>query len=167
MFKITTNSDLMEKLSHLENKIDVTMTKIDSRSIEGCCDCKLKETLVYEELRDYINNEFQKFYNSEDISNDNALLKQCNIEIIKRLDSIVSRIYFCNKFDTRPDQLLNNIKQSLDSLNSKLDGIIFENEIIKHQLCLENDIRETIQQVNNINFTVNDTVQKIDEYISL
>ena len=54
MFRKVSNVDLMSRLVHLENKIDIVNTKIDSQSqlLEGCCDCKSREVFVYKDELD-------------------------------------------------------------------------------------------------------------------
>ena len=41
----------------------------------------------------------------------------------------------------------------------------FENEVIKHQLKLEDDIRNTIEEVNNLNNIIVCAISQIDKFI--
>ena len=61
MFRKVSNADLMSRLVNLENMIDIVNIKIDSQSnlLQGCCDCKSREVLVYKELKDYIENKLR------------------------------------------------------------------------------------------------------------
>lgn len=49
-------------------------------------------------------------------------------------------------------------------INTKLDSIYFENEVIKHQLKLEDDIRNTIEEVDNLNNIIARAISQIDKF---
>ena len=48
------------------------------------------------------------------------------------------------------------------SMDKKLDSIYFENELIKHQLALEDEIRKLIDEVSNIHSIINNTINDLD-----
>ena len=57
---------------------------------------------------------------------------------------------------------LKSIEQKLNNIDSNVNHIYFENQIIKHQLLLEDCIRESVNEINDFN---NDFVKKIIFYI--
>lgn len=218
MFRKVSNADLMSRLINLENKIDIVNTKIDSQSqlLEGCCDCKNREVLVYKELKDYIEDKFsqlsngiiERLNNQDQINNNIRLdtLKICDdvfekykTDIMDNLQTIITNISisniqgggdseFCTTFiiDKVRDEFSTykvGIEAKLSDLNMclkrlteessnrfssvgmKLDSIYYENEVIKHQLKLEDDIRNTIEEVNNLNNIIACTISQIDKFI--
>ena len=218
MFGKVNNVDLMNRLTHLENKLDIINTNLDSQSLEGCCNCKTKETLVYKELRDYLESAFADLLDNITTKLDNKLINENKIvtdtfekykcDIMDNLQTIIKTISTSNnntllddlkkemviyKKDTERDvskilTLFENVNKSIDEkliklnniiqtgdenminkfdiIDVKLNSIYFENEIIKHQLSLEDEIRQSIEEIENINSFVNATIQKIDTLIN-
>lgn len=219
MFRKVSNADLMSRLVNLENKIDIVNTKIESQSqlLEGCCDCKSREVLVYKELKDYIEDKFSQLtigimdrLNSHEEINRNVqldALKICDdvfekykLDIMENLQTIITNISisniqgsgdseFCTTFiiDKVRDEFSNyktGIEAKLVDLNiclkrlteessnrfsnvdMKLDSIYFENEVIKHQLKIEDDIRNTIEEVNNLNGIILCAISQIDKFMT-
>jgi hypothetical protein len=50
-------------------------------------------------------------------------------------------------------------------MDKKLDSIYFENELIKHQLTLEDEIRKLIDEVSNIHSIIKNTISGLDVLI--
>lgn len=198
MFQKVSNVDLMSRLVNLENKIDIVNTKVDSQSqlLQGCCDCKSREVIVYKELKDYIEDKFSQLtlgiidrLNSIDEINSSAQLntqKICNevfekykTDIIDNLQTIITNISISNiSADVGVQSKLVDLNACLDKLteessnrfsvvNMKLDSIYFENEVIKHQLKLEDDIRNAIEEVNNLNNIIACAISQIDKFIKV
>lgn len=198
MFQKVSNVDLMSRLVNLENKIDIVNTKVDSQSqlLQGCCDCKSREVIVYKELKDYIEDKFSQLtlgiidrLNSIDEINSSAQLntqKICNevfekykTDIIDNLQTIITNISISNiQADVGVQTKLVDLNACLDKLteessnrfsvvNMKLDSIYFENEVIKHQLKLEDDIRNAIEEVNNLNNIIACAISQIDKFIKV
>jgi len=198
MFQKVSNVDLMSRLVNLENKIDIVNTKVDSQSqlLQGCCDCKSREVIVYKELKDYIEDKFSQLtlgiidrLNSIDEINSSAQLntqKICNevfekykTDIIDNLQTIITNISISNiQADVGIQSKLVDLNACLDKLteessnrfsvvNMKLDSIYFENEVIKHQLKLEDDIRNAIEEVNNLNNIIACAISQIDKFIKV
>jgi len=198
MFQKVSNVDLMSRLVNLENKIDIVNTKVDSQSqlLQGCCDCKSREVIVYKELKDYIEDKFSQLtlgiidrLNSIDEINSSAQLntqKICNevfekykTDIIDNLQTIITNISISNiQADVGVQSKLVDLNACLDKLteessnrfsvvNMKLDSIYFENEVIKHQLKLEDDIRNAIEEVNNLNNIIACAISQIDKFIKV
>lgn len=218
MFRKVSNTDLMSRLVNLENKIDIVNTKIDSQSLllEGCCDCKNREVLVYKELKDYIEEKFSQLtsgimerLNKQDQINSNIhldTLKICDdvfekykTDIMDNLQTIITNISisniqgggdseFCTTFiidkvrdefstykagiesklldlNTCLRRLTEESSNRFSSVDMKLDSIYYENEVIKHQLKLEDDIRNTIEEVNSLNNIIACAISQIDRFI--
>lgn len=226
MFKKVSNIDLMNRLTSLENKLDVLNTNLDSQSLEGCCNCKSKEALVYKELREYLETKFSDLVNNitlkldeKDKINENKNqelvinIHDTKADIMDNLQTIITNLSLANKensdfssgyiieqlkneminykIDTEKDickilTLFENVNRAidikLDELNNKigdnmngkfdvidvkLNSIYFENEIIKHQLLLEDEIRKSIEEIGNINTCIDETVEKINKILNL
>lgn len=204
MFRKVSNVDLMSRLVNLENKIDIVNTKVDSQSqlLQGCCDCKSREVIVYKELKDYIEDKFSQLtfgiidrLNSlEEINRSvqldtqnicNEVFEKYKIDIMDNLQAIITNISISNiRADSNSEFCSNvgvqtklvDLNASLDKLteessnrfsvvNMKLDSIYFENEVIKHQLKLEDDIRNAIEEVNNLNNIISCAISQIDKFI--
>lgn len=65
MFKRhVSNVELFNKLSHLDNKLDIILTKISEGTFQSCCDCKYNENAVYEQMKCYIEDKFSTLQES-------------------------------------------------------------------------------------------------------
>jgi malate synthase len=231
MFKKVSNVDLMNSIKKLENKLDILNTNLDSQSLQGCCNCKTKEALVYKELHDYLESKFSdlvekltlkfdeknktnKIEREELVTNIYDTFDKYKVDIMNNLQTIITNLSLSDKTnniinsipvieqlkneiikyktDTEQDfckilTLFENVNRSIDdkliNLNNiiqtvgentngkfdvidvKLNSIYFENEIIKHQFLLEEQIRQSIEEINNINNSINDTIRKLDSLI--
>jgi hypothetical protein len=235
MFKKVSNIDLLNNIKKLENKMDILNTNLDSQSLQGCCNCKTKEVLVYKELRDYLESKFtdlvdkltdnltikietknkaNEIEKTELVTNIHDTFDKYKLDIMDNLQTIIknlnSTLPITNpsvslpvieqlkdeiikyKTDTEKDvckilTLFENVNRSIDdklgNLNNviqtigentngkfdvidvKLNSIYFENEIIKHQFLLEEQIRQSIEEINNINNSINDAIKKLDQLI--
>ena len=58
------------------------------------------------------------------------------------------------------------LQTDVTAISSKIDSVYFENELIKHQLLLEDEIRNAIEKINSLNVVVNTTISEIDDVIS-
>ena len=65
------------------------------------------------------------------------------------------------------DKLTEESSNRFSVVNMKLDSIYFENEVIKHQLKLEDDIRNAIEEVNNLNNIIACAISQIDKFIKV
>lgn len=61
--------------------------------------------------------------------------------------------------------LLQSIEKKLTNVDSNVNHIYFENQIIKHQLLLEDCIRESMNEINVLSSLIKDTISKIDTFI--
>jgi hypothetical protein len=236
MFKKVSNIDLMNNIKKLENKLDILNTNLDSQSLQGCCNCKTKEVLVYKELRDYLESKFTDLVDNltikldeknkaneiekkELVTNIHDTFDKYKLDIMNNLQTIITNLNLSlseksinsinsinsipvieqlkneiikYKTDTEKDvckilTLFQNVNQSIDdklgNLNNviqtigentngkfdvidvKLNSIYFENEIIKHQFLLEEQIRQSIEEISNINNSINDAIKKLDQLV--
>jgi hypothetical protein len=230
MFKKVSNADLLNSLLSLQNKIDIITTNMNSKFVEGCCDCKSRESLVYKQLHEYLEEKFLELNNSllkrfeetdivkkELVENTivlfNNTFDKYRDDVMTNLQNIISNLSLSSTDNSSNtyivEQLRNEIKNEITSykkdkekelyeiLNSystinksmenklitlsdlfqvftednckliismdkKLDSIYFENELIKHQLALEDEIRKLIDEVNNIHGIINNTINDLD-----
>jgi hypothetical protein len=216
MFKKVSNADLLNSLLSLQNKIDIITTNMNSKFVEGCCDCKSRESLVYKQLHEYLEEKFLELNNS--------LLKRFEeTDIVKKELVENTIVLFNNTFDKYRDDVMTNLQNIISnlslssteikneitsykkdkekelyeilnsystinksmesklitlsdlfqvftednckliiSMDKKLDSIYFENELIKHQLALEDEIRKLIDEVSNIHSIINNTINDLD-----
>jgi uncharacterized protein (DUF885 family) len=178
MFRRTTNFDLLNKIQDLDNKIDIIYTKIYDNDITftGCCDCKVKELIIYKEIKEYFEDKFNdiltKFENIEKQDKLNSFLQNYKNEILTNFETIISKLEVIktttettNDNETYIYKLVENydkITNQLNCISNKLDILYFENEIIKHQLSLEEDIRKYEQEINNMSNIINNTIDNIN-----
>jgi hypothetical protein len=234
MFKKVSNADLLNSLLSLQNKIDIMTTNMNSKLVEGCCDCKSHESLVYKQLHEYLEEKFlelnknllKKFEETDIVKRElventivvfNDTFHKYRDDIMTNLQTIISNLSLSSIDDdsNRPfcanyivEQLRNeitNYKQDKErelyeilnlystinrsmedklvtlsdlfqtftednckliiSMDKKLDSIYFENELIKHQLSLEDEIRKLIDEVSNIHGVINNTISSLDVII--
>jgi hypothetical protein len=226
MFKKVSNIDLMNRLTSLENKMDILNTNLDSQSLEGCCNCKSKEVLVYKELCEYLETKFSDLVSNITLKLDEKAkinenrneelvinIHDTKDDIMDNLQTIITNLSLSNKensdfssgyiieqlkneminykidteqdickiltlfenvnraIDIKLDELNNKIGENMngkfDVIDVKLNSIYFENEIIKHQLLLEDEIRKSIEEIGNINTCIDETVAKINKILNL
>jgi coenzyme F420-reducing hydrogenase delta subunit len=99
-------------------------------------------------------------------------------ELIKRLDKIEEFLHiFTNTIDTNQIKIeksfkeeCHNVKENvekivnvkIENISQKLDSLYFDNEKIKHQLFLENELKKTIQDIDNLSITIHNTIELIN-----
>jgi hypothetical protein len=96
--KNTVLLDLLNRLSHMENKIDVIDNKFESiRLLDGCCDCKNREAKLLNDLKEFLENKLLIFKdsllqsiqkNKEDEKEDNSTTLKNIIEETCNLHSV-------------------------------------------------------------------------------
>lgn len=80
--------------------------------------------------------------------------------IIEQIKNILSKYY---QQDTLPMTIhQDTFSNKLDNLDIKLDKVYFENQVIKHQLLLEDHIRESINEIDDLSFAIKQTISQID-----
>jgi hypothetical protein len=170
MFRRVSNIDLLNKILELENKIDIYVLKSSDDNII-CCNCKVKELIIYKEIKEYFEDKFRDIQNNlkqlEKQDKLNNFLENYKNEILTNFENIISKLEIIKNnetanFDKIKDirKLLSddNIYTQLNTISNKIDLLYYENEIIKHQLLLEEDIRKCEQEVNILSDIINKTL---------
>lgn len=155
MFGRITNIDLLNKIVELENKMDIFLLKNSEDNII-CCDCKVKELLIYKEIKEYFEDKFRDILTNikkiEKQDNLNVFLENYKNEILTNFEKIISKLEIIK--NNEPDSS-NNTNEKFDKINNqlititnKIDLLYYENEVIKHQLLLEEEIRKCEQEID-------------------
>lgn len=253
--------EVLNKINTVENKIDILNNKLESVTfMDGCCDCKKRETKIYSDLQEYLDDQLLHIRNSllESI-NENFAHKQSedsdsssdmmegleNLE--HKLKTIIEDVYtkhrnelletlqkccenkstktdildLCNNMNTLLLQTKNDILEKyrttdlslrtdlqtflvglqkelntnfhgqnetfttklnsyneelnnrlldlnklLNSVKTSVNGFYYENELIKHQLVLEDDIRKYNDEIENIKLLATNMKNSIDSILS-
>lgn len=71
-----------------------------------------------------------------------------------------------NNDDSNLDNFIKNMTEQVNSINDRVDGFYFENEIIKHQLLLEEEIRTYNDDIDQIKLLINNVKSTIDETLN-
>jgi predicted HTH domain antitoxin len=221
MSKVT-NLDLSNKISLLENKLDVLMTKVQTETIVGCCECQEKESLIYNELKLYLSDKFTEFekdlqsrlqqvdksidcfrdifenYKTELIGNIEILANHVskNDSYNKMSDVTLSKIYElidntnmenqdlikkqninlnncnnkldkCSDIDNKLQSLIKTTELNNTTLVKKLDMLFYENETIKHQLLIEEELRKYDDEIISLKSKIQSTLNEINVLIQI
>jgi hypothetical protein len=253
--------ELLNKINNLENKIDTLDNKFESITLmDGCCDCRKRETKIYTDLQEYLDSKLLDIKNSlldsinkniarehncepnssslenletsliiviEEVYNKNrselleTLQKCCETHknnnktdllnlfgnLTQNLTSILVQLQndtksnynekdlslrndlqkfllglqgelstnissqtstYINHVQDINNQLTKHIKD-LESLSMNIDknvsGFYYENEVIKHQLQLSEDIRKYSDEIETLRLLANNTKTSIDNVL--
>lgn len=175
MFGRVTNLDLLNKILELENKMEIISLQISDDNKVTCCDCKVKELIIYKEMKEYFEDKFGDIIKNikqiEKTDTLNLFLENYKNDIISNFETIITKLESLNNNDhglqiSLPNfdqnikdirKLLTNnnnnenfdkITNQLNTITNKIDLLYYENEIIKHQLLLEEEIRKCEQEVD-------------------
>ena len=72
------------------------------------------------------------------------------------------------KQDLIYDQVINNngdieiVLSKIEDVSQKLNSIYFDNQIIKHQLYLENELKKSIENIDNLSIMIHNTIESIN-----
>ena len=165
MFHRITNLDLLNKILELENKIDIISLKGSENNIV-CCDCKVNELIIYKEIKEYFEDKFRDILeNIKQIEKDklNNVLETYKNEILTNFETIISKLEDLK--NNKQNNENNNIKEHFDkitdqlnNITNKIDLLYYENEIIKHQLLLEEEIRKCEQEIDILSNIINKVI---------
>lgn len=166
MFTKISKIDLLNKVNTLENKIDIILSSINNNTFIGCCDCKKKECHIYNELKYYIEEQknFVKEDNINNLDKLDAIFSNYKKDLVDTLETIISTYNTFNK-STDIDTVLKSINNSVISLSSKIDSVFYENEVIKHQLLLEDEIRKYEDEISNLKTQVKHILDDINQIL--
>lgn len=121
-----------------------------------------------------ISNTFNEDVNKHPVSAcTNDILEGVRNELANQKSDILKlNLFIENKLHKLTTLLDRSVKETSDKfvqiesrfidLDGRLNSIYFENELIKHQLILEDDIRKTIDEVNVLSKMISETINQID-----
>lgn len=131
--KLVSNVDLYNQLGHVDNKLDIILTKMNEGNVRSCCDCKYNESVVYEQLKCYIEERFTTLQESMSHIDMNIHVLQetfnnCrkdmigNLEFIicnlnKELSSDKEQLLKLDEIELRVQEALKNITELITNLN--------------------------------------------------
>jgi len=110
------------------------------------------------------------------ITNFNKMFEEYKIEVVNNLQKIFDSLYNYNKKDiivsndnylkkmdiiNKISSFENDINIKIKSLDSKIDNLYFDNEIIKHQLLLEEEIRKCSDEIDNLSVIIQNTISEL------
>lgn len=131
--------EILLNLNLFNDKID----KLNGKIIE----LNNKIDINAEKLNTKIDDTINKLNNKIDYTYENKNIEEYII------DEACKKINEKNK---------NEIKENITAINDKLNILFFDNEIIKHQLLLEDEIRKYGDEINNLSLIINNTIKTID-----
>jgi len=80
-----------------------------------------------------------------------------------RIESIEQKLTNIDSNITNIDSNISNIDSNITHIDSNITNIYFENQIIKHQLLLEDCIRESVNEIDDLSLLIKNTVSKINK----
>jgi hypothetical protein len=148
-----TNSQLLDKINNIiiSNECKLNECKLN--------ECKLNECKLNDQLKEYLDIKFNDMINNSKSTQINN--QKYNIEILNVIKSLQDETRNTMKNDFIYDEI-KNISLQIDLMTEKMGSLYFENEIFKHQLSLEDDIRKSIDEINTITNIINNSVYEID-----
>ena len=99
------------------------------------------------------------FYKKELINRldkiEKTLVENCKKIYIetKKINSFENKLQCCN------EELLFS---KIENISKKLDTLYFDNETIKHQLFLENELKKSIQDIDNLSIIIHNTIELVN-----
>lgn len=89
--------------------------------------------------------------------------KHKNDNVHTRIESIEQKLTNIDSNINHMDSNINHIDSNINHIDSNINHIYFENQIIKHQLLLEDCIRESVNEIDDLSLLIKDTVSKINK----
>jgi hypothetical protein len=176
MFSKFKNIDVVNKLTSLENKLDVLILKTAEGSIKGCCNCKQKEQAVYSELRTYIEDAFNDLANksvnmNQSLDSFKTVFEIYKNELINNLSYIIDHLAMqqhtdgtCSNYNKITKEV-SDVSKITKQMNDKLDGLFYENEVVKHQLQLQEDVNKSLNEVVVLQDKVQQAIDDINSIL--
>jgi hypothetical protein len=144
--------DLLNKFNNVENKIDILNSKFESITyLDGCCNCKERDTKIYEMLFDYFESKFSDFTPKK-------IEPLCSEYILKQdLDDFKNEVllelknfYKINStfIDEQGSQNLN-----IKTMFNKITNMVSQLKIIDHQeyhIKHQDTINNALYEISNI-----------------
>ena len=129
----------------LLNKLDQVEAKIDANNLNYA-------NYIIEQVKNILYKYYQPMANIHLVDESIISARSIHQDTLPNSNCLVESMYISNK---------------LDNLDVKLDKVYFENQVIKHQLLLEDHIRESINEIDDLSFTIKQTISKIDTLTEL
>lgn len=155
MFKKSTyNKELLEIVRNLENKIDIINIKMEENvELEGCCNCKQKESKIYMELTDFLESKLNIIKDSflkiisvncnEKLNID--IVSEINLKTTEHKNDIINTfstiIKVLNENNVNNNKDMDIINQNVLTVNNNLTSF---NENVK-----KNSINNNIYKLND------------------
>ena len=86
---------------------------------------------------------------------------KCSLNYANYIIEQVKNIFSTNYNDIY--KKLDIIDEKINNMDSNINQIYFDNEVIKHQLLLEGILRDSIDEIDNLSITIKQTILKIDK----
>ena len=120
MFRKKLDTEVLNLFNHIENKIDNINSKFDSITyLDGCCQCKKRETKINEMLITFLESKFSELKNEQPIDIDfESLLLSVKTELQNTLVSTADHKSSIEKLNNS----INEIKLSTESIQSTLQN---------------------------------------------
>jgi len=176
VFRKVTNGDLMTKLSVVDNKLDILLGQITNGTIElrGCCDCQTREQKIYNELKVYLEEKMSEFEktilntiekNQSPTEGLHDIFNSYRLDFLTSLEHIIELIK-----EHRTNEIIEQLKEQAEMIRltqeQKLDLLIHDNQIIKHQFMLEESIRQYESDIVATKHQIALLIKRIDEQIN-
>jgi hypothetical protein len=159
---------------------DVEKTEIEfSKEIKDYLETKIVD--FNNEIKEINQNNkiSEKIVNTNNIliTNFNKMFEDYKIEVVNNLEKIFDSLHNYNKKDliisnkeyskkmdvlNKISTVENNINTKISLLDSKIDNLYFDNEIIKHQLLLEEEIRKYTDEIDNLSLIIQKTISELN-----
>jgi hypothetical protein len=98
-----------------------------------------------------------------------------NTELLNKLLQVETKVDQNKNREDYLDQITNDniytrldtIEHKLNNIDSSVNQIYFENQIIKHQLLLEDRIRESVNEIDDLAIKIKQSISKIDQLVEM
>lgn len=152
------NKSLLEQLKDISNKID-SNTKYTK-------DIYINTEKLNVNTKDICNDIFSELFNKNDNQRDKQLRFDLNTLLVNLKDEIKNevkqslQITLTNQ-NKSIEQIL-TLKELAVNLSSKTDSFFYDNEIIKHQFILEENIRVSNDSIDALKLSIEKTINEIN-----
>lgn len=158
-------------LFNLQDFINITLNKNKEEMNEILSIC-YKET---NHKTDKLNNKLDSLLSKEDVKTDLKQLNTSFISMDQNLRKDLQSVLYSVKSDICHDikDMQKNLNKNIDNINDKIsivnkrvDDCYYDNEIIKHQILLEEDIHHYNDDIDNLKLLINNIKNDIDNTLS-
>lgn len=194
------NTEIMNKIMVVENKLDLFLSKVENDNPNDCC--KNYESQIYNEIKDYINHKFIQIEGDicnkikdvdSNVDNVKNLFNNYRNDVITNIEFIIDHIYketqlfkdnvvfnkISEMFNTVNGEVLKNIddlykniscnvktiKEDIYNLESKINYINYDNELVSKNLRIEEDLRKYEDEYNHLCIKIAHTINDINQLL--